>query len=45
VTYMPRKAAWTKGGIAAAQRGDAAATRCSVGGRRVLGDMLGVDVR
>jgi hypothetical protein len=33
------------GGDATAQRGDAAAARCSNGGRRVLGDVLGGDER
>jgi hypothetical protein len=46
---VPRKVcqkpvALTKGGGAAARRGDATAARCSVGGRRVLGDVLGIDV-
>ena len=35
--------AWTKDGGAAARWGDGAAARCSIGGRRVLGDVLGVD--
>jgi hypothetical protein len=34
-----------KGGDATARRGDAAAARYSNGGRRVLGDVLGGDVR
>jgi hypothetical protein len=34
-----------RGGGAAARRGDAAAARCSIGSRRVLGDVLGGNVR
>lgn len=34
-----------QGGGAAARRGDAAAARSSIGGWRVLGDVLGVDGR
>jgi hypothetical protein len=44
-TYAPWKACCNIGGGAAARRGDAAATRCSVDGRHVLRNVLGVDVR
>jgi hypothetical protein len=40
-----KPAVWTIDGGTAARRGDAAANRCSVGGRRMLGDVLGVDMR
>jgi hypothetical protein len=37
--------AWTKGSDAAARRGGAVAACCFIGDRRVLGDVLGGDVR
>jgi hypothetical protein len=48
-TYMPRKAhrrlvAWTKGGGTTVRRGNAAVTHSSIGGRRVLRDVLGGDM-
>ena len=48
--YTPRKTrwkpvAWTKGGGVVAQRGDTTVARSSIGGRRVLGDVLDIDRR